>query len=156
MKFYCNKILFSLIISFFLIGCKESTETPPFVFDCYIQLTNEDGSSLFLENKDKIKLISVKLQKPLEAKVSPAHYLEYRDYLFIQISEWDVANRNKGNSEQEYIVEIKYPDEIRKETDIFRIKYQFKDYRPSVVEAFYNDQEAQQTDSGAIFFKIKN
>lgn len=156
MKFDCSKLLFCVIASLFFVSCKESTETPPFVFNCDIQLINKDGSSPFSENKDKIKLIAIKVQQPLEAEVASVSYVDHSDYLSIQISEWNVANRNKGHSEQEYIVQIQYPKEIRKETDTLRIKYQFKDYRPSVIEAFYNDEKPQSMKTEATSFKIEN
>lgn len=63
-------------------------------------------------------------------------YLEYSNELYIQISKWNVANKNKGNLDREYIAEIQYPEEIRKETDILRVKFLFKDYLPSIVGGF--------------------
>lgn len=155
MKTYCC-ILLHLIVLFSLIGCKESTDTPPFVFGCNIKLINDNGSSPFQNNKDKIKLISVKLQEPLEAKVINVDYLEYSDELYIQLSEWNVANRNKGNLDREYIAEIQYPEGIRKEIDILRGKFLFKDYRPSIVGAFYNDEKPHNMNVGSIFFEIEN
>ena len=111
MKTYCC-ILLHLIVLFSLIGCKESTDTPPFVFGCNIKLINDNGSSPFQNNKDKIKLISVKLQEPLEAKVINVDYLEYSDELYIQLSEWNVANRNKGNLDRECMLKFNTPREF--------------------------------------------
>ena len=72
----------------------------------------------------------------MEAKVINVDYLEYSNELYIQISKWNVANKNKGNLDREYIAEIQYPEEIRKETDILRVKFLFKDYLPSIVGGF--------------------
>lgn len=92
----------------------------------------------------------------MEAKVINVDYLENSNELYIQISEWNVANKNKGNLDREYIAEIQYPEEIRKKTDILRGKFLFKDYQPSIVRAFYNDEKPHNMNVGSIFFKIKN
>lgn len=151
-----RKSLFILIVSLFFIGCKESTETPPYVLDCHIHLINEDGNSPFKENKYEIKHISVKLLAPMEAKVGSVAYVEYPDYLQIQISEWDVSTRNKGNSEQEYIAEIQYPDAIRTRKDVIRIRVHFENYYPNITEAFYNDEKAEIMSSNYISYEIIN
>ena len=156
MKPCYSKILFSLIVFLFFVSCKESTDTPPYVLNCYIKLINEDGNSPFKENNDEIKQISVKLLNPAEAEVGSVDYVEYPDDLSVQISEWGVWNRNKGNSEQEYIAEIQYPDVIRTGKDVIRIKVRFEDYFPHIIEALYNDEMAKIMDSNYVFFEIEN
>ena len=64
--------------------------------------------------------------------------------------------QNKGNYEQEYILEIQYPEEIRKEKATIKIKYQFKNARPSIVEAHYNDIRATDTSVNDVTFEIEN
>ncbi len=93
----------------------------------------------------------------MEAKVGSVAYVEYPDYLQIQISEWDVSNRNKGNSEQEYIAEIQYPDAIRtKKKDVIRVRVRFENYYPHITEAFYNDEKAEIMNSNYVFYEIIN
>lgn len=50
---------------------------------------------------------------------------------------------NISKYEQEHIFGILDLEDIRQEKDAIRIKYQFKDSRPSVIEAFYNDKELE-------------
>ena len=99
------------------------------------------------ENKDKINQITVNLLSPInkDTQITDISYLTYYNCLNIQVREWEACIKNKGNYEQEYILEIQYPEEIRKEKDTIKIKYQFKNARPSIVEAHYNDIRATDT-----------
>jgi len=54
MRLHKTKLLYVLFTLFILIGCKENTDTPPFIFNCKVKLINEDGSSPLQENKDKL------------------------------------------------------------------------------------------------------
>ena len=141
-----------------LIGCKENTDTPPFIFNCKVKLINEDGSSPLQENKDKINQITVNLLSPInkDTQITDISYLTYYNCLNIQVREWEACIKNKGNYEQEYILEIQYPEEIRKEKDTIKIKYQFKNARPSIVEAHYNDIRATDTSVNDVTFEIEN
>lgn len=158
MKLHQTKLLYVLFTLFILIGCKESTDIPPFIFNCKVKLINKDGSSPLSENKDKINQITVNLLKPInnDAKVTDISYLEYYNCLDIQIREWEACIKNNGNYEQEYILEIQYPKVIREEKDTIKIKYQFKNARPSIIEAYYNDLRPANISVNDVTFEIDN
>lgn len=82
-----------------------------------MKLINEDGSSPLQENKDKINQITVNLLSPInkDTQITDISYLTYYNCLNIQVREWEACIKHKGNYEQEYILEIQYPEEIRKE-----------------------------------------
>ena len=65
MKLHHIKLL-SFLLAVFLTSCKESTDTPPFVFRCLVKLVNEDGSLPLEENKDKTSEITINLIKPTD------------------------------------------------------------------------------------------
>ena len=94
------------------------------------------------ENKDKTSEITINLIKPTDnnAQIENMLYLDYDGNLNIQILDRKATIKNDGNYDQEYRFEIQYPEEIRRRKDTIRIKYRFKDYRPSIIEAFYNDK----------------
>lgn len=158
MEHYHIKLSYFLLIAFVLTCCKESVDTPPFIFHCKVKLISEDGSSFFEKNKDKINQIKVTLLKPLnnDVKVTAVSYLEYYNCLDIQIQEWEACIKNNGNYEQEYIWEIQYPEVIRKKKDTVKIKYQFKNACPSIIEAYYNDIKPTDTSTNDVTFTIKN
>lgn len=52
-------------------------------------------------------------------------------------------------------MEINYPKEIRKKMDVLKIKVQFKDEVPSIINAYYDNQEAQYIGLDIIYFEIK-
>lgn len=158
MRLHKTKLLYVLFTLFILIGCKENTDTPPFIFNCKVKLINEDGSSPLQENKDKINQITVNLLSPInkDTQITDISYLTNYNCLNIQVREWEACIKNKGNYEQEYILEIQYPEEIRKEKDTIKIKYQFKNARPSIVEAHYNDIRATDTSVNDVTFEIEN
>ena len=114
MRLHKTKLLYVLFTLFILIGCKESTDTPPFIFNCKVKLINEDGSSPLQENKDKINQITVNLLSPInkDTQITDISYLTYYNCLNIQVREWEACIKHKGNYEQEYILEIQYPEEI--------------------------------------------
>lgn len=47
-------------------------------------------------------------------------------------------------------------EEIRRRKDTIRIKYRFKDYRPSIIEAFYNDKKPQYMGTDVTYFEVEN
>lgn len=157
MKLYHIKLL-SFLLSVFLTSCKESTDTPPFVFQCQVKLVNEDGSLPLKENKDKISEITINLIKPTDnnAQIENMFYLDYDGCLNIQILDRKVTIKNDGNYDQEYRLEIQYPEEIRRRKDTIRVKYRFKDYRPSIIEAFYNDKKPQYMGTDVTYFEVEN
>lgn len=158
MRLHQSKLLYFLLTVFVLISCKESTDTPPFIFHCKVKLINKDGRSPLSENKDKINQITVNLLKPInnDAKVTDISYIEYYNCLDIQIEERDACLKNNGNYEQEYILEIQYPEVIRKEKDTIKIKYQFKNVSPSIIGAYYNDKKPTDTSVHDVTFEIEN
>ena len=157
MKLHHIKLL-SILLTVLLTSCKESADTPPFNFFCKIKLINKDGSSPLKENRDRISEITVSLIKPLnnDAKIIDVSYLEYNECLSIQVQEWEATIKNGGDYEQEYSIEIQYPEDIRKGKDTIRIKYRFKDSRPSAIEAFCNDKKPQYMDVDATYFEVEN
>ena len=86
MKLHHIKLL-SFLLAVFLTSCKESTDTPPFVFRCLVKLVNEDGSLPLEENKDKTSEITINLIKPTDnnAQIENMLYLDYDGNLNIQI-----------------------------------------------------------------------
>ncbi len=158
MNLHCLKLLCFFFTMFSLTGCKESTDMPPFTLCLDIKLINENGSLPLKENKDKINDIIINLLNPINtaAKVASISYLDYPNCLRMQIAEWGANLKNNGNYEQEYIMEINYPKEIREKIDVLKIKVQFKDKVPSIVNAYYNNQEAQYIGLDIIYFEIKN
>lgn len=158
MNSYSIKLFCFLFAMFLLIACKESTDTPPFILCIDVKLINEDGGLPLKEHKDKIEYITVNLANSINnaGEVINISYIDYPDCLRIQVLEWNAISKKDGNYEQEYIMEIHYPEEIRKKTDILKIKVQFKDAIPSVIEAFYNDQKAQYMGLDVIYFEIEN
>ena len=108
MRLHKTKLLYVLFTLFILIGCKENTDTPPFIFNCKVKLINEDGSSPLQENKDKINQITVNLLSPInkDTQITDISYLTYYNCLNIQVREWEACIKNKGNYEQEYILDF--------------------------------------------------
>lgn len=157
MKLYHIKLL-SFLLVVFQTSCKESTDTPPLVFQCKVKLVNKDGSLPLKENKDKISEITVNLIKPTDnnVQIDNVYFLAYDDCLNIQILDRKATIKNDGNYEQEYRLEVQYPEEIRKRKDMIKIIYRFKDYRPSVTEAFYNDKKPQYMNTDATYFEVEN
>lgn len=157
MRLYHIKLL-SFLIVVFLTSCKESTDTPPFVFQCQVKLVNKDGSLPLKKNKDKISEITINLIKPTDnnTQIENMFYLDYDDCLNIQILDRKATIKNDGNYDQEYRLEIQYPEEIRRRKDTIRIKYRFKDYRPSIIEAFYNDKKPQYMGTDVTYFEVEN
>ena len=157
MKLHHIKLL-SFLLAVFLTSCKESTGTPPFVFRCLVKLVNEDGSLPLEENKDKTSEITINLIKPTDnnAQIENMLYLDYDGNLNIQILDRKATIKNDGNYDQEYRFEIQYPEEIRRRKDTIRIKYRFKDYRPSIIEAFYNDKKPQYMGTDVTYFEVEN
>lgn len=115
MKLHHIKLL-SFLLAVFLTSCKESTDTPPFVFRCLVKLVNEDGSLPLEENKDKTSEITINLIKPTDnnAQIENMLYLDYDGNLNIQILDRKATIKNDGNYDQEYRFEIQYPEEIRR------------------------------------------
>lgn len=87
MRLHKTKLLYVLFTLFILIGCKENTDTPPFIFNCKVKLINEDGSSPLQENKDKINQITVNLLSPInkDTQITDISYLTYYNCLNIQV-----------------------------------------------------------------------
>lgn len=158
MKSHCIRLFYFLFITFLLTSCKESTDTPPFSLCFDIKLINEDGSSSLKKNRDLTDEITVILLKPINdaAEITDISYLDYHDCLKIQVIEWGAASKNDGNYEQEYIMEIQYPEEIRNNTDTLKIKVQFKNARPLIIEAFYNDKRPKYVGLDVTSFEIEN
>lgn len=157
MKLYHIKLL-SFLLAVFLTSCKENSDTPPFVFQCQVKLVNEDGSLPLEENKDKISEITINLIKPTDnnAQIKIVFYLDYDGRFNIQVLDRKATIKNDGNYDQEYRLEIQYPEEIRRRKDTIRVKYRFKDYRPSIIEAFYNDKKPQYMGTDVTYFEVEN
>lgn len=155
MKLHHIKLLYFLL-SVSLTSCKESADIPPFNFLCRMKLVTEDGRLPLKENKDKISKIMVNLIKPQDSdvQINDVFYLDYYDCLNIQIMDRKVSN--SSNYEREYSIQVCYPEEIRKGKDTIKVKYQFDGSRPSIIEAFYNNEEPQYMGSDAIYFEVKN
>lgn len=121
-----------------------------------MKLVTEDGRLPLKENKDKISKIMVNLIKPQDSdvQINDVFYLDYYDCLNIQIMDRKVSN--SSNYEREYSIQVCYPEEIRKGKDTIKVKYQFDGSRPSIIEAFYNNEEPQYMGSDAIYFEVKN
>ncbi|MCS2591108.1 hypothetical protein NXX56_07090 [Bacteroides thetaiotaomicron] len=113
---------------------------------------------LLEENKDKTSEITINLIKPTDnnAQIENMLYLDYDGNLNIQILDRKATIKNDGNYDQEYRFEIQYPEEIRRRKDTIRIKYRFKDYRPSIIEAFYNDKKPQYMGTDVTYFEVEN
>lgn len=101
MKLHHIKLL-SFLLAVFLTSCKESTDTPPFVFRCLVKLVNEDGSLPLEENKDKTSEITINLIKPTDnnAQIENMLYLDYDGNLNIQILDRKATIKNDGNYDQ--------------------------------------------------------
>lgn len=110
MKLHHIKLL-SFLLAVFLTSCKESTDTPPFVFRCLVKLVNEDGSLPLEENKDKTSEITINLIKPTDnnAQIENMLYLDYDGNLNIQILDRKATIKNDGNYDQEYRFETNIP-----------------------------------------------
>lgn len=148
-----------LIASLFLLGtgCKDSVDTPPFSFICKIRFIDQDGSSLLQKNKERINEIAVKMLEPSDSdtKVS-VEYMEVADFLAIQVIEWKGGIKNDGNRIQDYKIQLQSPEVFSKqEKDTIRIRYQFKNYTPSVIEGFFNNEKPESMATELIVFKIE-
>lgn len=138
MASYVSKLFFSIIFILGFTCCNnEDPDTPPFCFSCLIHLPDKNGESLLETNEQLLKDIEAYIVKPVNEGICiyDINYLRSANCLQINLSDSYTLIENKGTYEQEYIVKVKYPDEIRTGTDIIRIKYQFKDYRPTIKEA---------------------
>lgn len=153
-----SKLFFSIIFILCFTSCdNEDPDTPPFSFSCLIHILDKNGESLLDPNEQLLKDIEAYIVEPVNEGISVygINYLRSVNCLQINISDSYTLIENKGTYEQEYIVKVKYPDEIRTGTDIIRIKYQFKDYRPTIKEAYYNTIKPQEMDASTIVFQIK-
>lgn len=152
-----KNLLFIVSLLFLTIGCKESVETPPFVFDCKVRFIDQDGNSLLQNNKDKANEVTVKMLEPLSSDIIVSvDYFASSDFLYLQIAEKRGGSKNKGNRLQDYIIQLHSPNVFSKqENDTIRIRYQFKDYTPSIIDAFFNDEKPESITTEEIVFKIK-
>lgn len=151
------KCLFFIgVLSIMLVSCKESVETPPFSFVFTISIIDQNGNSLLQKHKDKIKEIAVSILEPSSGDIHVnVTYVEISEYLGILISEPEGGVKNGGNRLQDYILQIQYPEVFsNQEKDIIRIRYQFKNYYPNAIEAFYNDKKPKSLDTMGASFEI--
>ncbi len=151
------KNLFLMISLFFLSsGCNESVDTPPFTFDCRIRFIDQDGNSLLQNNKEKINEIAVKMIEPSGSDTKASvEYLELADFSSIQVCEWKGGIKNDGNRLQNYIIHLQIPEVFSKhEKDTIKLSYQFKNYTPSVIEGFFNDEKPESMTTELTVFKI--
>lgn len=158
MASYVSKLFFSIIFILGFTSCdNEDPDTPPFCFSCLIHLLDKNGESMLETNEQLLKDIEAYIVKPVNEGICiyDINYLQSANCLQINLSDSYTLIENKGTYEQEYILKVKYPDEIRTGTDIIRIKYQFKDYRPTIKEAYYNAIKPQEMDASTIVFQIK-
>lgn len=158
MASYVSKLFFSIIFILGFTSCdNEDPDTPPFCFSCLIHLLDKNGESMLETNEQLLKDIEAYIVKPVNEGICiyDINYLQSANCLQINLSDSYTLIENKGTYEQEYILKVKYPDEIRTGTDIIRIKYQFKDYRPTIKEAYYNAIKPQEIDASTIVFQIK-
>lgn len=151
------KLLSFLFLIFLLNSCKESTDMPPFNFNCNVKIINKDESSPFKEYKDKIREITVKLLSPLNNDINiDMSYNGYYDCLNIQLQEWGAVNKNNGSYEREYVMEIQFPEEIRDKKDVIRVRILFEKGYPFLKEAYYNDIKPKYMGLDETFFEIEN
>lgn len=158
MALYVSKLFFSIIFILGFTSCdNEDPDTPPFCFSCLIHLLDKNGESMLETNEQLLKDIEAYIVEPVNEGICiyDINYLQSANCLQINLSDSYTLIENKGTYEQEYILKVKYPDEIRTGTDIIRIKYQFKDYRPTIKEAYYNAIKPQEMDASTIVFQIK-
>lgn len=158
MASYVSKLFFSIIFILGFTSCdNEDPDTPPFCFSCLIHLLDKNGESMLETNEQLLKDIEAYIVEPVNEGICiyDINYLQSANCLQINLSDSYTLIENKGTYEQEYILKVKYPDEIRTGTDIIRIKYQFKDYRPTIKEAYYNAIKPQEIDASTIVFQIK-
>lgn len=158
MMFRYSNVLLCIVSVFLLTGCKDDNGVlPPFTFTCFVRLVDSDGNSVLQENKDKLGEVKVSLPDAADEKrVVDVSYSKTDDHLAIQVFEWRESLKNNGNYDQEYVVQIQYPDIIRNQKDTIKVKFRFRDGVPSVVEASYNEEKPQLTYDTSVVFEIEN
>ena len=141
------------------MGCsQDGTKTPPFTFTCQMRFVDQDGNSLLKQHVAEREDIKVKIVEPLDddVKIDIYYHNTTLDCMSIEVLDWDGATKNSGNLIQDYIIEVKSPEVFSKNgTDKIRIRYQFENYYPSVVEALFNDIAADQMSPELIIFTVE-